>query len=282
MTRLRLALAAALLTAPLATVAQPPATTPAPATPPAAARPLWQVDWGPYFCSLIRLPGEGRPYAAAFLTVPGGTSTQLLLIPQGRAHLPASVTALVLQPGGRRFDVTGHIGPRGDVQVLSLDSLPYEFRGMLDGATELQVIAGVALRIRIPMDRARAAVAEHRRCTAGIAREWRIDEAALAALQRRPEGLDNMGFRSEDYPRAALRAATQGRVIARVAVSAEGRATDCAVVATSGNAEIDAQTCRGMLTRAHFRPALDAAGRPVAMAAVFTVTWRLPGAYRRP
>ena len=80
--------------------AQLPPTTPAP-----AAAPLWQIDWGPYFCSMIRLPGEGRPFAAAFLTVPGGSSTQLLLIPQGRAHLPASVTALVLQPSGRRFPV---------------------------------------------------------------------------------------------------------------------------------------------------------------------------------
>jgi TonB family protein len=282
MTRFRIALAAALLAAPFAAAGQAPATPAAPATPRAAAPPLWQVDWGPYFCSLIRLPGEGRPYAAAFLTVPGSDSTQLLLIPQQGMNLPASVTALVLQPGGRRFPVVGRIEPRGDVQALSLGGLPYEFRGMLEGATELQVIAGVALRLRIPVDRARAAVAEHRRCTAGIAREWQLDEAALAALQRRPEGLDNMGFRSDDYPRAALRAATQGRVIARVTVNAAGRATDCAVVATSGNAEIDASTCRGMLTRAHFRPALDAAGQPVPIAAVFTVTWRIPGAYRRP
>ena len=156
-------------------------------TPAPAAAPLWQIDWGPYFCSMIRLPGEGRPFAAAFLTVPGGSSTQLLLIPQGRAHLPASVTALVLQPSGRRFPVSSRIQPRGDAEVLSLGSLPYEFRGMLEGSTELQVIAGVALRLRIPVDRARAAIAEHRRCTADIARAFQAAAGLVylaSALQR--------------------------------------------------------------------------------------------------
>ncbi len=269
------ALAVLLAAAPLAATAQPatPSATPAP---PAAA-PLWQVDWGPYYCSLIRLPAPGRPMAAAFLTVPAGGGTQLLLIPQGRAHLPASVTALVLQPSGRRFDLRSYVQLRGNARVLSLPGLPYDFRDLLEGASELQVFAGVALRLRIPMDRARAAIAEHRRCTSGIARAWHVDEAALAALQHRPSAIDNMGFRSEDYPREALRKATQGRVIIRVNVSPAGRATECLVVATSDSPEIDAASCQGVMRRAHFRPALDAAGRPVAAADIFIITWRIPG-----
>ena len=62
----------------------------------------------------------------------------------------------------------------------------------------------------------------------------------------------------------------------RVTVNTEGRADDCAVVATSGSPQIDTTSCRVALRRARFRPALDAAGQPVTIAAVFTVTWLLP------
>ena len=68
-----------LLAAALASQPAPP-----PQRPP-AARP-WQVDWGQYYCSLIRRGAEDRPWAAAFLTVPGDDKTVLMLVPDERAH----------------------------------------------------------------------------------------------------------------------------------------------------------------------------------------------------
>ena len=68
----------------------------------------------------------------------------------------------------------------------------------------------------------------------------------------------------------------RGRVIVRIDVGADGRATACATMATSGSAEIDSTTCRVILRRALFRPAIDAAGRRVAARTVSSVTWLLP------
>jgi TonB family protein len=260
-----------LLAAPFA-AAQPPADR----APPAAAPP-WQVDWGRYYCSLIRLPAANRPFAAAFLTIPGDDRTELLLIQMAAERLPGDVTSLLLEPTGRSFDVRTVEQLRGTRHVLAVYGLPYEFRADLSAATELQLRAGSEPRLRIPLDQAPAAVAAHRRCTAGVARQWQLDEAALAALRQRPASTNFLGYRPEDYPSAALRTRTQGRVVLRITVTAEGRAGDCRVVASSGEPSIDARSCQVAMQRARFTPGLDAAGQPVTIPAVFTVTWRLPG-----
>lgn len=273
MTRIRYTIALALALA--AALAGALLAAPAPAQTPAAPPP-WQVDWGRYYCSLIRLPAEGRPFAAAFLTVPGGDNTQLLLLQMGQEPLPRDVSSILLLPQGRSFAVVPQVQLRGTRRVLAMGGLPYELRSELAGATELQLRAGAEPRLRIPLDQAPAAVAAHRRCTAGLAQRWGLDEAALAALRQRPETTNMLGYRSDDYPSAAIRTRTQGRVILRVTVTAEGRPGDCAVVATSGDSAIDQRSCRVVMQRAQFTPGLDPAGRPVTIPAVFTVTWRLP------
>jgi TonB family protein len=245
-------------------LAQPPSPAP------------WQVDWGQYYCSMIRQPGDGRPYAAAFLTTPGEDSTQIMLVPEGSAPLPSGISSVALVPEGGAFDVSARSERRGAREVIVISGLAYDFRDALAGASELQLRAGAEVRARIPLDNPRQAIAAHRRCTAEISREWGVDEAVLAALRQRPATTNLLGLNADDYPPAALRTATQGRVIVRVDVSAEGRATGCATVATSGSPEIDATTCRVIRRRARFRPAIDAAGRRVAARTISTVVWVVP------
>lgn len=64
-----------------------------------------------------------------------------------------------------------------------------------------------------------------------------------------------------DYPRAANGA--QGNVVARLVVSAQGAVTGCSVTRSSGNAVLDATTCRLIQERFRFAPARDAAGNAV-------------------
>ncbi|HTU11178.1 MAG TPA: energy transducer TonB [Allosphingosinicella sp.] len=293
MHRTRTALAAALLAAlaggqaigqattpsaspPAPAPASPAPASPAPASAPAPAARPWQVDWGQYYCSLIRKPGEGRPFATAFVATPGNESMSIRLVGERGADLPTGLNNIVLLPAGTTFPVEVNVADRRETAMRSLYGLPAEFWPQLMNSAELLLQSGDRIRARVPLDGIRGARAAHRQCTGEVSREWGIDEAALAALRRRPRTTNFLGLRPEDYPAAALRRATQGRVIVRIGVGADGRATDCATVATSGSPEIDATACRVAMSRGRFEAGLDAAGQPVATRAVYTATFYLP------
>lgn len=81
---------------------------------------------------------------------------------------------------------------------------------------------------------------------------------------------------TDDYPAAALRAGAEGITAIVVAVGADGRASDCRVTASSGNATLDEAACRTYLRRARFRPALDEGGHAVAVQRADRIRWRMP------
>lgn len=70
-------------------------------------------------------------------------------------------------------------------------------------------------------------------------------------------------IRQSDYPRDALQAGIGGRVEFRFTVGITGRVTNCTINRSSGNAELDAATCRLVMQRFRYRPSTDAAGRPI-------------------
>lgn len=69
---------------------------------------------------------------------------------------------------------------------------------------------------------------------------------------------------ASDYPRRASRARIEGSVTARFIVGTDGRPRGCAIQQSSGNAELDATTCRLIEARFRYAPARDAMGAPVA------------------
>lgn len=78
---------------------------------------------------------------------------------------------------------------------------------------------------------------------------------------------------TRDYP-AATREARIGKfVVISYLVGTDGRVSDCRVVQPSGVPEADAITCRLALQRHRYRPALDAAGQPVAVRTGWKQWW---------
>ena len=65
----------------------------------------------------------------------------------------------------------------------------------------------------------------------------------------------------------------QGTVAVQVAVEPNGTVSKCAAVRGSGNASLDAATCRLVRERARFDPALNAQGSPIASQAYTTIVW---------
>jgi periplasmic protein TonB len=67
-----------------------------------------------------------------------------------------------------------------------------------------------------------------------------------------------------DIPHSARRRNFQGSVSVRYVVTPDGRATQCQVIRSSGDVDVDSMVCRLIEKRYRFMPALDSAGRPIA------------------
>ena len=80
----------------------------------------------------------------------------------------------------------------------------------------------------------------------------------------------------EDYPSRPLREGVQGTTGFRLTVSTDGRVSSCEITASSGNAELDAATCKYVTSRARFTPAKDGEGQPTTGVYANRVKWVIP------
>jgi protein TonB len=77
-----------------------------------------------------------------------------------------------------------------------------------------------------------------------------------------------------DYARADLPRGAAGTVVIGFRVRSDGRVDRCSVVRSSGYDAIDRATCRLVERRFRFRPARDAAGRPIDFQLRTDFTWK--------
>ncbi|GGB67048.1 energy transducer TonB [Blastomonas aquatica] len=91
-----------------------------------------------------------------------------------------------------------------------------------------------------------------------------------------PRGNPGSWATPNDYPARALREERAGTTRFRVSIGPDGRVTDCQIIGSSGHADLDQATCTNVTRRARFRPALDAAGNPIADSYSNAVRWEIP------
>ena len=80
-------------------------------------------------------------------------------------------------------------------------------------------------------------------------------------------------FKNKDFPNAEAVIGAGGVVGVRYTVETDGSVTHCMVMRSSGNAVLDATTCRLIELRFRYRPWLDATGRPVRSTVVHNQEW---------
>lgn len=71
-------------------------------------------------------------------------------------------------------------------------------------------------------------------------------------------------IRSRDYPRSSARERDGAFVIVHFTVTPQGTTRDCRVARSSGNVEVDRITCRLVVERFRYRPAIDGNGNPTS------------------
>lgn len=78
-----------------------------------------------------------------------------------------------------------------------------------------------------------------------------------------------------DYRSIAQGRLPAGRAMVSLRVDANGVASNCRVVRSSGDAGVDGSLCPLIEARLRFRPALDDQGRPIPYQLQYVATWRL-------
>jgi len=80
-------------------------------------------------------------------------------------------------------------------------------------------------------------------------------------------------IRDSDYPRTAGAAGVGGTVSVRYTVTPAGRAIDCSITRSSGQADLDATTCRLIEERYRYDPSRTAEGTAIAATVVEDHEW---------
>jgi periplasmic protein TonB len=96
------------------------------------------------------------------------------------------------------------------------------------------------------------------------------------AIGARPVGKPGSWATPEDYPSLDLNAEHEGVTHFSLSIDAQGRVSGCTVTGTSGWPGLDTATCRLIMKRARFSPAMDENGQPTTGGFASAVRWTIP------
>lgn len=251
-----------------------------PAAPAPGAR--WVSDWGDRRCGLVRTAADGHTARLSIFVTPGAWSFSLWFsdLPLGGHLLPVPRVEISFEPSGTMLsDIELESFRNGRDTVHRTPTLDESHLDVLAMTSLIRVRRNERVLEEIAVPGARGAVTVLRECITAQLRAWGIDAAFHANLRSRPKpvgGIAARWFRPDDYPMEAFRAGREGTVIVRLSIGSDGSIRECAPVAPSGVAELDARTCRILTTRGRYEPAIDSNGAPVPAMATVLVNWRLP------
>ncbi|MEO7680549.1 MAG: energy transducer TonB, partial [Sphingomonas sp.] len=115
------------------------------------------------------------------------------------------------------------------------------------------------------------------KCQADLLRSWGVDPQERIAVATPETRLSHGAWiNSGDYPSGAINQASIGDTTILYTIGTEGAITDCRIVGRSGTPELDAAACAAITKRGRFRPALDAAGKPLVTHETRRINWRMP------
>lgn len=242
----------------------------------------WIVDWGEQRCSLVRRSG-GADSVTMVLRASLGTHRPELVLERDwkNTRLPLVATDVEVFFSPVTQAVTGYantLRAGSGERLLFVEGLAEDFFDQFAASKSftIQHKGRELLTMRYPA--ARAAIRSLRACNDDLLASWGVDPKVLAALSRQPRAINPATWiRNEDYPDSAVRAEKSGSTVIRFVISAEGRISDCTPVVSSGTPELDAASCRLMVDRAKYEPALDADGKPISVRNVQTVNWVITG-----
>lgn len=249
----------------------------------------WQVDYDKEACHLLAKFGAGGDEVIArFTRYQPGDPFDLTLYGKRLRGLPSRLNIEVaFGPAGAPLTREAMTGTAGKTPMLLVSGL------RLDGAAGETVnlptispareAAAADATFMIPRKQAfrlgfgslGAPLAALRKCQTDLLRHWGFDPEVEARLSRpaTPVGEPASWLNTADYPLPPEIADNNVVVQYRLDVDPDGVVSACHVVYRTKPDNFADVTCREMSRSARFRPALDAAGKPVRSFYVNKVRW---------
>ena len=245
-----------------------------PARQPAAK---WVVDFDAAQCVASRDYGTAAsPLTLALKAPPFGNVMQLAVIrpaagAQDARHLDASIG--IDGSGTIATSMVAFTAPETGQRLFRMN-LPLDQFAALSKAKTVRIQGQGELDERIALTQMEPLLRVLANCTADLRKAWNVGEngAAGAALKTRASA-ESTAIDPAAYPVAAVSEAKGGTTRVAVLVDESGKIADCAVVATSGVAALDAQSCWMIEGRARFTPAVGIDGKPARDAYTQSVVW---------
>lgn len=130
-------------------------------------------------------------------------------------------------------------------------------------------------RYRLDVGSLRSAVKLFDACTDALVHDWGYDPAVLRQLTHSatPKSDPRTWIVPDDYPPAMLLRGEIAEVHFRLDVDPKGDVSGCTIVWQTRGPDFADKTCAALRRRAHFAPALDAKGTPVASPYNSVVRW---------
>jgi TonB family protein len=255
------------------------AAVPAPsaAPEPRTSTQKWVLDFADQQCVASREYGTAdEPLVLVLKPSPLGDVVQMSLITKATNDAPRETD----------IDMTIDSDPAIRIKGLAFNStrakfrsirinLPVETAARLARATRLSVTAVGELSEAFLLSQMPALMPEMDRCMVDLKRHWNIDETSKAKLRSRVQGNLAQYFTGRDYPELAIQKQRGGSVKFALLIDETGKVADCTVTASSSVPVLDAQSCGILMTRARFKPAVGADGKPAKDAVGGTVSWRM-------
>ena len=255
----------------------------------------WEMKYDLDSCHLLSKFGQGEQTATMRITrfEPGSSFDLMLYGPMfGSEHAWQHAKIQFGEMPQFGVESVGAGATTEKLPFVILTGLRLDADGISDAkAHQPDVSQSVELKttsitIRLPQGKAYrletgslgASMAAMRTCTDDLVAHWGYDPATMAHLSKpaTPIGSPARWVTSADVPMAALSARQNGMIKFRLDVDETGKINECHVLRRFKPNEFDVLTCKLILTRGKFTPALDQAGAPVKSFYISAVRFVIP------
>ena len=257
----------------------------------------WVINYSPDSCQLLGIFGSGaQRVILKFTREQPGDDFSLELIGQPLKSTGTSkLVELTFGLDGTRVDADGVPMTLSDAEKLPLirfsklrldeqevknqsGPIPSVTLAREAAVTAIAFKMGFGKRYQLETGSMGPPMAALRTCTDALIRSWGYDPAVLGNLRRpaTPTTSITTWVRGDDFPEKAWMKGHNGLVKFRLDVDAAGVPQGCSVLYRTNPDDFADQTCKVIIQRAHFLPALDSKGLPVKSLFINNVRWVSP------